>query len=441
MKHFKKLFMLLVLILILAACTGTPAPTAPLFVIAGIEANKILVFQDRTLDGLREEEPRFSKFAEATLEASPIAFDSVEENSGRSELVVLSRSQAPNNGVVSTYLNFFNTRGLDPDQPDTFRPSRNRVDLKGLTYPANFGVDTLCPIDMEINNLGTQAIIFSSPRICFPESSDANEAMIVVTLPAKLPATTPASVPSIIRSATLPANPFVKTAISNNGLLRAAMYLDRSSDTLYYLREKGTQNVDLLSLSSTAYLSGTPETGSNSSQRILENVQLAPDQFRDIGKVSSSIVLLDNSDYLLAPLTPPTPPIPIIRPVETVDALSTTFRALVADDTELRLLILDSNERLIYHADPTNTASTQTDIDGTVSAWNTTDNFLYIAGSNAQGQGFFNIIDTLPFNEDNTNLGQLRAEETCADSPAICEMVNPTALSWVQGILLPETEQ
>jgi hypothetical protein len=431
MKHFKKLFILLALGFLLTACTGTPAPTAPLFVIAGIDANKLLVFQDRALDGIDDDEPRFIKFTEATLAARPIAFDSVEENSSRSELVVLSRSQTrdADTRVIPTYLDFFNTRGLDPNDSGTFR--RNRaIDLREFTYP--FPLADLCPIDLEVTSDGSHAVIFNSPLVCDERKLDTDNVIVIIPLK-----TTPTGVvPSLtLENST---KPLVTSSILTNTPIPTGMYLDQSGNTLYYLRRIGGTLVELRSLSFGAYTSNTPESSSNPATVLSSLVGVGVDQFRDITKVGSNIAVLSDRDYVsLSQSTP----ITIAPPeIDTVDVRSQGARAFVQDFTSTRLLILDSNERLIYHADPSNTASTQTDIDGTVSTWNTRNDFLYIAGSDAQGQGFFNIIDTLPLSQGDTNLGPLRAEETCQESSAICEMVRPTALSWVEGILLPEDQ-
>jgi hypothetical protein len=221
----------------LTSCTGTQAEVEPLFVIAGVQdPPRVLVLQDRVFEGLGQGEPRFTTFASRDLAAIPRAFDTVDRAGIREELVVLSRTVTVSGTTrtVSTFLDFFNTRGLVADDETTFSNTRNRVDLKTLTYPAPLTADTLCPIDMEVTRNGSHALIFSSPSVCFPGSGTANDAIIVIALPARLPSTTSASVVSRILSFDVAANPLVRTSVFPGEVSRGGMYLDQSSDALYY---------------------------------------------------------------------------------------------------------------------------------------------------------------------------------------------------------------
>lgn len=448
MKRFSQYSYLFLLsfVLILNGCTGTPAPATPLYVIAGITDNdpatdsanssSVLVLQDRISDELPTDAPRFERFASQPLAAQARVFETVEEASSRDELVVLSRTLDVTTSArtVKTYLDFFNIRGLTPTDDTTFRPSRNRVDLKTLTYPVtnpvSVRVETLCPIDMEINRTGSHAVIYSSPSVCFPNTATDNDAMIVIELPQALPSTTPAIVRSVIPSV-FP-NRLVRSNVSANDTARAAMYIDQSGDTLYYLRERGTQSVTFQSLSFTAYTSDTPETDTNTAQIIVQDAPFRSENFRDMIRVGSNIVLLSIGDYLLLPQTPPSTTFSG-RPTDTVDARSVDSRAFVQDATSSRLFILDDNERLIYHAEPATTTNTVIDIEGTTSAYNMVSSFLYIAGTDTISR-----VDTLPLGEGSTELDFV--EETCDTSntavDSLCTLDNPTALSWAEGILL-----
>jgi hypothetical protein len=446
MKH-RFQFIFSTLLLLLASCTGTTAPSAPLFVIAGIQdANglnpAILVLQDRALDATNTapDAPRFVQITSQTLAATARAFDSVDEANIREELVVLSRSQDATSRQVSAYLDFFNTRGLVAADPATFRATRTRVDLRTLSYPFPLSVDTVCPIDLEVTRDGTHAVIFSSPSVCFPGSSSANDALIVIALPPRLPETTPASVVSIILSSNAPANPLVRTAVfassaTRDGVTRGGMFLDQNGDVLYYLRQKGSQGVELRRLEFSSYTSATPESDTNV-QVISSNIPIRTDEFRDMTKAGSNLALLGAGSYVLAPLSVTTGFTP--KAINTVDVRGQEPRAFVIDPTGIQFFILDDNTRLVYHADPTLEANTTTEVTGTTATFNTTSSFLYIAGN--QGMSTFDLLPLV--NEGNTNLESLLTEDVCDPTQAdgLCSLNNPTALSWAQGILLPETQ-
>ncbi len=420
-------------VLLLSSCTGTPAPAQPLFVIAGITDTtgpSVIVLRDRVLETLPTDAPRFVRFASQSLAATPRVFETVEETTTRDELIVLSRSQ-DTAGRVSAFLDFFNTRGLTPDDATTFRPSRARVDLSSLAYP--FPATALCPIDLEVTRDGVYGLFYNSPTVCNPQSSE-RDVIVVLTLPDRSPGTTLASVISSIPSVTLPANPFVRTQVFATSTARAGFYLDQSGDALFYLRQIGTQQVELRRLERSAYTSSTPETVTGNVQIISSNLPLRADEFRDITKVGNNIALLGTGSYVLAPQTVTTGFTP--RASDTLDARLQESRTFVNDVTGTRLLILDDNERLVYHADPTTPATTVTEIEGTLSTFNTVSNFLYVAGPDRMS-----IIDTLPLNEGDTNLESLLIEESCNTSQVedgLCDLDNPTALGWAEGILLPE---
>jgi hypothetical protein len=429
-------FLLLCNSLLLASCTGTQAEVEPLFVIAGVQSTStsnspsVLVLQDRVFEADDATAPRFVSVTSRPLSAIPRTFDTVDRAGTREELVVLSRTVT--NGTISSFLNFFNTRGLIASDETTFRTTRDPVNLNSLTYPAPLIATTMCPIDMEVTRNGTHALIFSSPSVCIPGSPSANDAIIVVALPSRLPTTTPASVVSIIRSFDAPANPLIRTSIFPGEVSRGGMYLDQSSDALYYLRQQTSQSVELRQLSFSAYTSSTPESGTNNVQIISSNIPIRPDEYRDMTRVSSNIGILGTSTYVLAPSSGTNVTTTTVRtePVRPQDP-----RAFVPDPSTNRLFILDDNDKLIYHADPSNETNSEADITGTVSTINTDSSYLYIAGTD-----IMNIFDLLPLNEGTTNLESLFAEESCSTTvgDGLCDLNNPTALTWAEGILPPQ---
>jgi hypothetical protein len=449
----RNLILFTLCMIILNSCTGTAAPTAPLFVIAGLpdksettDTNEagIIVLQDRVLEP-NAPTPRFVRFTDKPipLAATPRAFDIVGEASTRDELVVLSRSQAEDTArTVSAYLDFFNTRGLEVADSNTFRTSRPRVDLRTLTYPAPLTVDTLCPIDMEVTSTGLYAVIFSSPSVCFPGSGTADDAIIVITLPSRPSGTTPASVASAIRSFNEPAKPLVRTSVFSNGVSRAGMFLDQSGDTLYYLRQEGVNSLDLRSLASFAYTQSNPETPTNTAQTISSAISIGSEEFRDISKVSGTnpLAILGVSSYVLAPTSRTDNAEPQLKEVKTLTVRSQDNRTFLSDATATRLFILDDNDKLVYHPDPTLETNSQAQITtGVVSTINTTSNFLYIAATRR-----LNVFDTQPlFNENSTNLDASFIEENCDTNQAtdgLCALDNPTALTWIEGILPPSNQ-
>jgi hypothetical protein len=436
------------ILLLLASCTGTTAPTEPLFVIAGVQdangANSsILLLQDRILETTDTNAPRFVNIVSQPLAATARAFDLVDEAGTREELVVLSRNVVTNGTTitVSAFLDFFNTRGLLVSDPTTFRVSRSRVDLSTLTFSSS-----LCPIDVEVTRSGSHAVIFNSPSVCNPIFGSANDSLVVLSLPSRLPETTPASVVSSILSSNAPANPLVRTAVFTGGTSRGGMFLDQSGDSLYYLRQKGAQATELRQLSFSAYTSTDPESSTNV-QIISDNIPIRSDEFREMTKVSSNLAILGAGSYVLAPLNVTTGFVP--KATNTEDVRGQEARSFVPDATSSLLFILDDNDKLVYHADPTTETNTKTTIRGTVSTINTDSDFLYIAGKDARGNNLMSIVDLLPLvTEGNTNLESLLIEETCTasekDDPnntnGLCDLNNPTALTWVKGILLPVTQ-
>ena len=422
------------LVLALTACTGTQASAEPLFLIAGVQddsgANpRVVVVQDRVLE-------RFVTFAFGDLEATARAFDLVDESGTREELVVLSRSQEGD--TVTAFLEFFNTRGLLVDEPEeTFFDTRPDLDLQSLTYPPSFDVSTLCPIDMEVTRNGSRVLIFSSPSTCFPGSSDADDAIVVLAAPAKRPGTTPASVLSVILSSNAPAKLLVKSR-AFEGSVRSGMYLDQSTDTLYYLRRSVNQ-VELRRLESSTYTSSDPEPNPTGTQPIAGNIDISNEQFRDLKKIGGNIAVLGPNDYVLVPSSGTNVE---VTTVDTGSVGSQASRAFVPDATSSSLFILDDNDKLIYHADPTLPANTEADVTGTLSALNTNSDFLYVLGINSDDEPLVTVFDLQPlFNEGNTNLESLLTEESCGgEGDGLCALTNPTALTWAEGILLPTDE-
>jgi hypothetical protein len=419
------------LVLVLTACTGTQADAEPLFLIAGVQddggANpRVVVVQDRILDGIADGEERFVTFASLGLEATARAFDLVDEIGTREELVVLSRSQEGD--TVTAFLEFFNTRGLLASDTATFRSSRDSIDL------GTFDIPDLCPVDLEVTREGNHALLFNSPRVCDSTQLDTDNTIVAL---------------SIFRNDA----PFVLSSLEEGNLTRplitsnvltstpfpTGMFLDQSTNTLYYLRERGTQNINLQSLSFSAYTSESPETGANSAQVILDNLRFQVDSFRDMTKVGSSLAILGTTNYVLGPLNPTTT---LPEPIDTLDARSQTPRAFVPDATASSLFILDSNDKLVYHADPTLPANTEADVTGTLSALNTDSDFLYVLGINSRDEPLVTIFDLQPlFSEGNTNLESLFTEESCdGEDDGLCDLTNPTALTWAEGILLPTDE-
>jgi hypothetical protein len=431
---------------ILTACTGTPGATLPLFVIAGVQetsgANpRVLVLQDRILEpNLPTDAPRFVSFASQGLAATARAFDTVDEAGTREELVVLSRSQT--GSTVTAFLDFFNTRGLLVSDPGTFRTSRSRVDLSTLTFPT-----ALCPVDLEVTRDGNNAVIFNSPSVCNSTFSSANDSLVVLELPSRPPGTTPARVRSTILSNNAPANPLVRTPVFGSGTTRGGLFLDQQNgDSLYYLRQEGSQTVQLRLLSFSAYTSTDSENSTNV-QIISDDIPIRSDEFRDMTRVSSNLAILGAGTYVLAPLSVTEGFVP--ETINTLDVRGQDGRAFIPDATGSSLFILDDNDKIVYHADPTIETNTEADLTGFVSTLNTTSDFLYVAGRNSAGTPLMTIFDLQPlFNEGNTNLESLLIEEDCnaasledtdpTNDDGLCFLTNPSALTWAEGILLTE---
>jgi hypothetical protein len=421
MKHIYLFFV--TFCLLINGCTGTPGETTPFFVIAGVTSStgsSLLVLQDRVADNTSVDEPRFTRFTSQPLPAPAVAFESVDEAGLREELIILSRSQTTAGGVttVSAFLNFFNTRGLTPDDETTFRASRGQLDLRSLTYP--FPLTDLCPVDLETTRDGTYAVIFNSPRVCYPGRLETDNTIVILFTPRDAAA-------SVVTS--LRFNNFTNP-------LPTGMFLDQSSDALYYLR-RFVSTPTLLRVERGQYTSSSfDESNTNNVQTIASDVLVRTEDFRDITKVGGNLAILGANNYVLAPLSVTTG----FRANQTT-TLGVRFqepRSFVTDVTATSLLIFDDNQRLVYHADPTTTTNTTTDTEGVVSTFNTSEDYLYLADT-----GRMDIIDTRPFEESNTNLDALFSEETCNTSQAadgLCALTNPSALSWAQGILLPESQ-
>ncbi len=420
---------------LLSSCTGTSADSEPLFVIAGVQESsganpRVLIVQDRVLDGLEAGEARFRDFTAQPLLAPARAFDVVDEAQSRSELVVLSRSPTRDatTQIIPAYLDFFNTRGLTPTQPDTFAPSRTQLDLRSFTY--SFPLTDLCPVDLEVTRDGNYALFFNSPRVCNPAKLEADNVIVVLSISRD-------SAPRVVSSLTQnnSTTPLITSSVLSGTPISSGMFLDPSSDTLYYLRRSVT-TLRLLRLDFSTYTLNTNTGNTNPESDTALNPLLASInglEFRDLTKVSSSIAVLGTTNYVLAPQTFTANF--TAQPINTVTARSQNPRAFAPDVTGTRFLFLDDDERLVYHPDPAITANTVTEVEGKLSTWNTTDDFLYIADTDQ-----LETFDTRPLEDGDTNLGPLLDEQTCETSPALCLLDNPSALSWVQGILLPTTE-
>ncbi|MGL4610635.1 MAG: hypothetical protein ACRCYY_13305 [Trueperaceae bacterium] len=412
---------------VLTSCTGTPTDVDPLFVIAGVQdtggANpSILVLQDRIFEPELASGPRFAVFASQPLEAPVVAFATVTETSTPDELIVLSRSGTA--GTVRGFLDFFNTRALTEGQADTFSTLRPRIDLSTLI------TSNLCPIDVQVTRSGDYAVIFNSPSVC--NINNAQDSIVTLSL-----STTAGSVVSTILSNDSPANPLVRGPVFSNGISQGGMYLDQSSDVLYILR-RSVSNIILKRLESSTYIEEDPETNTDNGPDISNNIPISNEDFRDMTKVGSELVLLGTNTYVAAPLSFTEDFAP--EPVTTLSIQAQDARAFVPDPSTTRLFILD-NDRLVYHADITETENTELELTAISSTINTKDSYLYMAGTNYLG-----ILDVLSLSETTTDLSPLFTEETCdatekADpntSNGLCRLNNPTVLSWATGILLPE---
>jgi hypothetical protein len=431
-RHFIYLWIILSL-LVLSSCTGTPGATAPFFVIAGVTTTagpSLLVLQDRVADNISANEPRFTRFTSQPLPAPAVAFETVDETGLREELIVLSRSQTITDGAttVSAFLNFFNTRGLTPTDESTFRPSRGQLDLRTLTYPSPFTVNDLCPVDLETTRDGTYALLFNSPRVCYGNRLETDNSIIVVFTPRN----EAASVVTILRfnNSTTP----LVTSSVLTGSIPTGMFLDQSSDALYYLR-RTVSTLRLLRLERSFYTSSTFDESNPANFQIISNdLPVRSDEFRDMTKVGNNLAILGAGSYVLAPLSFTEGFTPKLT--DTRDVRSQDSRRFVFDATATNLLILDDNQRLLYHPDPTTATNTETEVEGVSAAFNTTEDYLYLADTNRM-----DIIDTRPFEEGNTNLDALYSEESCTTAQAndgLCALTNPATLTWAEGILLPQ---
>jgi hypothetical protein len=432
MKHLLYSWTLVITCLLLNSCTGTTADSAPLFVIAGVQESngtnpRVVVVQDQVLNNLGDGEPRFTDFSAQPLAAPARAFDVVDETFDRSELVVLSRSPTRDatTQIIPAYLDFFNSRGLTPTQPDTFAPSRTQLDLRAATFTYPFPLTDLCPIDLEVTRDGNYALFFNSPRVCNPAKLEQDNVIVVLSIAR-------GSAPRVVSSLTRDNNtkPLITSSVVSGTPISSGMFLDPSTDTLYYLR-RSVSTLELRSLGFSTYTVNTNPENDPALNPLLASINTL--EFRDLTKIAGSIAILGTTNYLLAPQTFTENSSP--RATTTVTARSQTPRAFAQDVTGTRFLFLDDNERLVYHADPATPANTVTEVEGRLSAWNTTDDFLYIADTDQ-----LETFDTRPLEEGDTNLGPLLDEQTCETSPALCVLDNPSALSWVQGILLPTTE-
>lgn len=157
-------------VLALGACTGTSEPLNPVLLVTGLEGaagpQVALIRDSFGATGASDERLTFLSESTRPLPAPAVSYDVVDREGTRGALVVLSRAD-PVAGAATGYLNFFALSGIDPNDPATFRQTRqlslepDEVEFVDTVIDPRF-----CPSGVQVTQTGAFAAVLNEPRLC-----------------------------------------------------------------------------------------------------------------------------------------------------------------------------------------------------------------------------------------------------------------------------------
>jgi hypothetical protein len=166
----------ILLLLLLAGCTGTSSQQAPRLLTVtygtGADSRVALVRDNGTASGTARLE--FLPASVRPLEGRAVALDIVDRAGSRSELVLLLHR-----GGNGYSLAFMNVEGIDPEAPAAFAPSRTGLDLTAALAGVAADPAALCLTAVQVTGTGSHAALLNGGPGCDAGVTAAPELFIV----------------------------------------------------------------------------------------------------------------------------------------------------------------------------------------------------------------------------------------------------------------------
>lgn len=283
---------LLALLAVLAACTGTKAPSLPTLLLVGVEEGgvpQLLLLEHRDDPSVpTAERLRLVAGSRRPLLAPAVAVDVTAREFDRDAAWVLSRSVTVASGArqVTAYLQSFSVTQIDPSAPSAF--AEQVVKRRTLTDPGGGGdfdqVSTanpsghICPTALQVSRTGAYAVILDDPGACGFPSSDAPVMWLLNT-----------------------ATGAAQVLEGNNDVLRVRPYSDQQYDNeRAYFLVGGTSTAQVYTV--TDFTTG--RTGSLGSTMVAAE----PNDIIDLGGSESLLVVLSQKGLVPTELATPATP-------------------------------------------------------------------------------------------------------------------------------------
>jgi hypothetical protein len=388
--------LLLLSLIFIVSCTGTPEDEPPVYVIAGVVNGtqaELVLFED-DYKNVSNTSPRFKLFDSEELEAPAVAFDIVDRINSRSELIVLTRET-----VDTSFLEFFSLRGVQ-EEADFVESDSKQIALSTLTdLPEDI---SLCPNSIQVTRDGALAALVNNPSLCRVSGSEISILLIDIKNKTFL-------------------NEITRNTFDVFPISPVATTIDQNNDTLYFLSTRAT-DVILNRLSR-----GQFNTDDLDRDVVSYSDEIDISNPSDFVKRSSDALILSRSQsiYTYASLSGDT--------LENTNIPTLNLgQSFIPDFThQYHQVFLLNGQRLAIHQDPKATA-TPNRIEGSTPARlgtiNTFTDFLYLA--------YDNTLQVFDLFELENSPGSIALETESESDNADLESLNdPTILTWVQGVI------
>lgn len=306
----------LALLLLLAACTGTRETQLPTLLVIGSGGQgspHLMLVQD--LYDPTATPPRSLTLVEGSeqpLPAPPVALDVVDRLGRRSELVVLLRDEQEETSL----LHFFDVSALDPEDGNSFVPSRAPVDLTALLAAEPDVATPICPTEVAAGAEGRYIALLDSGA-CRP--GGIADIYVVDVVAGKLLFSLSAEHPAV-------------------EVLPAGIFVDQETDTLYFAAAS-LARTEIRSLPLTGADQTTPVGSVEIDPSVVETGAIA--------RVAGGIAVVGDNLLALVPVAANSEP--QTEPATTLPAA----RALIADPAgALEELVVLSQTRAAIHQGP-----------------------------------------------------------------------------------------
>ncbi|MBS3933883.1 MAG: hypothetical protein KGZ35_05955 [Truepera sp.] len=372
----KRLWMLLLLLILASGCTGTVEEIPETLLVVGFangDQGRLALIENNVLqpegglvwlaDSLRD------------LPGLPLAADVIDRAGGRTALVVLSRD-----GAGLSYLSTFNLRNLAPDRLEGFAETA-RIALNDLPGPRP---TVICPTRLQVSSDGRFAALLHQPAACGAPGN------IFISLLELTP-------PRFVRHYEGRVFPLVDNAL----------VLDQIDDTLYFLEEV----TDGVRLERVAL--AEPTRVSTVSEAVIPAREI-----QDMGIVLDSMVVLATGSFVA--FENYRVPGDAAPPVTT----SPGSRSLISSDfADLERVIILGRDHFTVHLSVTDTAQPTAILrdyqSGTVEALN---RLVFVAGDRRVA-----VFDELSYREGTPALTVI----------PLTDLTAPAFISWFPALVLP----